>query len=187
VAQYHNWISIHDYADEVFKLALWYNSAMVIIELTGGLGRAVLERLRKDLLYWNIFREQGRADLAEYNRDPRLGVETSPYSKAGMIAVLQHVLHSDRLLIHCRDTIAELAAYEQERTDLGNTKYHGANGSHDDRVMSLAIGVSTAVNNSLYFSEPDFEGIPGKEGHKEGHEEVWKDIKTTLTDGYEIW
>jgi hypothetical protein len=149
VAQFHDWIPIHEYTDEVFKLALYYNSGLVVVELTGGLGRAVIERLKKELLYWNIFRDASKGEYAEFRQDMRFGIDTSASSKPSMIAVLQQVIHDGRLLCYCSDTLSELVAYEQERTDSGHTRYRGAGGTHDDRVMSLVIGISIAISHGL--------------------------------------
>lgn len=149
VAQFHGWLPILDYSDEVFKLAVHYNSAVVIVELTGGYGRAVVERLKKELYYWNIFRDVAKGEYASFFQDARFGVDTSMYNKASMVGVLQQVVRDRRIQIWCSDTIKELVAYEQEMTDQGNARFQGAAGSHDDRVMALAIGVYTAISKQL--------------------------------------
>jgi len=150
VAQYHEWTPVHEYSDEVFKLSIWYNSALLVVELTGGLGRAVVERLIKDLAYWNLFRDVRKGEYAEFGQDPRFGIETSPQTKPSMIGVLQQVIKDDRLDCPCSATIGELVAYEQTKTEFGNSRYSGASGSHDDRVMSLVIGVSVAITHAVY-------------------------------------
>jgi len=43
-----------------------------------------------------------------------------------------------------------MTGFEQEKTEQGNTRYRGAGGAHDDRVMSIIIGVSTAVSYTVY-------------------------------------
>lgn len=154
VAQWHGWIPVTEYADEVFKLACWYNSALTVVELTG-IGRAVMERLKKELFYWNLFREPTHAEYANPYQGARMGIDTSMYNKAAMVAILQQVIQDRRIAIPCTETMTELNAFEQERTELGNARFRGAGGSHDDRVMSLVIGVSTAVSYgiTLYMTE----------------------------------
>lgn len=151
VAQLHGWLDQFDYADEIFKLATWYNEGLVVVELTGGLGRGVVLRLKKDLFYWNIFRDTGKPEYAEGTMDPRFGIDTTTYSKPTMIAALQQVIRKYTLNIPCSETIAELVAYEQERSESGKTViYKGSGGMHDDRVMSLAIGVYTVLSYPVY-------------------------------------
>lgn len=150
VAQWHGWITPYDYADEVFKVATWYNSATVVIELTGGLGVAVVQRLRNDHGYWNIYREpQDRAAVIQ-QLDARLGVDTNMSTKPFMISALKQFIKEGKLHIYDSATISELTAFEQQITGSGGSilsqpRYRGAGGSKDDRVMSLAIGCATAI------------------------------------------
>lgn len=151
VAQYHGWINPHDYADEVMKLSIWYNSALAVVELTGGLGTAVVLRLREHA-YWNLYRESRDHAAVEYSLDSRIGVETSKASKPFMIAALQSFIKDHRISVPCKATIGELVAYEQEIMGSGGAslqqpRYRGAGGSHDDRVMALAIAAAVAIAN----------------------------------------
>ena len=177
VAQYHGWLTTLDYADEIHKLAIHYNSALVVIELTGGYGRSVLERLGpgrdgSGLCYWNVFRDIVKAERAEFGLEARFGVETTQYSKAGMVGTLQHYVKHGQIIVKCRDTLNELLAYEQDKTDGGTVRFRGAYGSHDDRVMSLVIGTSVAANYPVF----DHNIVkPGKEIPPE-----WKEIHREL-------
>ena len=146
VAQYHGWINPLDYAYEVFKLALYYNSALTAIELTGGYGEAVMLRMRQDFCYWNLFRDEASHSQAEHSLDGRFGVETNVRTKPFMVAALQQFVKDRAIDIPCEATITEMAAFEQERTKSGlSTRYRGVGGSHDDRVMSLVVGASVAL------------------------------------------
>jgi hypothetical protein len=151
VAQWHGWITPYDYADEVFKVAVWYNSAVVVIELTGGLGVAVVQRLRNDHGYWNIYRETQDLTAIEPELDSRMGVDTNISTKPFMISALQQFIKTKTLQIYDKATISELVAFEQKINSRGgarleHVKYQGAGGSKDDRVMSLAIGCVTAIS-----------------------------------------
>jgi hypothetical protein len=150
VAQFHGWEDQFRYADDCFKLAIHYNSALVVVELTGGLGRAVVLRL-KELAYWNIFRDIRQAEFADPGREPRFGVDTSAYSKPFMVSCLQHAVKEGLIEVPCRATIEEMAAFSQEKSDSGKTTlYRGAQGSHDDRVMSVVIAVSVAMSSPTF-------------------------------------
>jgi len=183
VAQYHAWINPLDYGDEVFKLGVYYNSALVVIELTGGLGRAVALRVSRELAYWNIFRDTSKPEFAEFGQDARFGVDTNATTKPFMVSALQQVLKKGRLGLPCSDTIQEMVAFEQERTSstgqaLLVPRYRGAGGAHDDRVMSLVIAISVAI------SHPVFDFSEDLKAHDEGSTEYtpeWAAIHKELS------
>lgn len=150
VAQYHARINPLEYADILVPLACWYNEALLVIELTGGLGRASMLRVREHG-YWNLYREQKDMAMVEGGPTARLGVETNTSTKPFMVAALQQYIRDERIIIPCDATIGELVAFEQVKTGSGGSalavpKYQGAKGSHDDRVMSLAIACATALS-----------------------------------------
>jgi hypothetical protein len=174
VAQLHGWMGLYDYADGVFKLAVWYNSALAVVELTGGLGRGVIERLKggksgEGLCYWNIFRDVQKGEYAQYSQDMRFGLDTSAQSKPSMIGALQQLIKDGNFSTPCRDTIGELVAYAQETTDMGNTRFRGAGGTHDDRVMSLVLGAYVAISFPVYdFGADVVEAAQALEAKKVG-------------------
>lgn len=138
VAQFHGWADIQEYAEKLFLLGAYYNYSSIVPETTG-IGQAVLQALR-NLGYWNIFARPGKAEEVEHGAASNLGIDTSPKTKPAMIAALQQLIKTRRIEIWCSDTIMELRAYEQIKTDSGTLKFGGAKGSHDDRVMALALG-----------------------------------------------
>ena len=154
VAQYYGWLNGFSYAEEVFKLAVWYYDALVIVELTGGFGDAVILRL-KQLTYWNIYREMGKRVNAEFTEDVRFGVDTNANTKGFMVTALQQFVRDRCISIPCRDTIDEMLSFEQqnatkEGTRLVTPRFQGAGGMNDDRVMSLVIGASVAVSTPVF-------------------------------------
>lgn len=156
VAQFWGYINPLDYAVEIFKLGTMYNNALAIIELTGGLGRSVMIRLKDELAYPAIYRAPTVSEQAQITIEPRFGVETSSSSKPTMVAALQRYIQNDYIDIRCKDTLHELSYFEQVRqgatgVELISPKYKGANGAKDDRVMSLAIAIGTLVANPLIF------------------------------------
>lgn len=152
VAQWHGWLTPYDYATEVFKLAVKYNGALTVVELTGGLGLAVMQRLKNDFFYWNLYREPTDLAAVNFKLDARLGVDTSATTKPYMVACLKDFIRKGRLLLYDDATIEELNAFEQVTTGAGGAilekaRYMGAGGAKDDRVMSLAIGCSVAQSS----------------------------------------
>lgn len=180
VAQYHGWINPLSYGDEVFKLGVWYNSAMAVIELTGGLGRAVALRLSRELSYWNIFRDTSKPEFAQFGQDARFGIDTNAATKPFMVGATQSLLKEGRLNIRCVPTIGEMVAFEQERTESGlNVRYRGAGGAHDDRVMSIVIATSVAVSSPIFdFSQDTAEAA----AEKPQYQGEWAKIHKEMSD-----
>lgn len=152
VAQYHGRLNTLDYADEVFKGAVLYNDALVVIELTGGYGEAVMLRLKNQLCYWNLYRTQPTHSRMEVTPEERFGVETNQRTKPFMVACLQQMIKDRTIEIPCEDTIQEMVAFTQETETkdgrkLVSPKYMGAGGAHDDRVMSLCIAAGAIISN----------------------------------------
>jgi hypothetical protein len=155
VAQLHGWMGLFDYADGIFKLACWYNSSLVVVELTGGLGRGVVERLKggksgEGLCYWNLFRDTQKGEYAQFSQDVRFGLDTSAFSKPSMVGCLQQLVKDGIFTTPCLDTVAEMVAFAQEVTDMGNIRLRGAGGTHDDRVMSVVLAAYVAVSFPVY-------------------------------------
>ena len=116
--------------------------------------------------------------MAEFNQDSRFGVDTNQYSKPSMIGALQHFLKGNQIAIYCKDTISELVAYAQEKTDLGNARYRGAGGSHDDRVMSLVIAAYVAATTPVF----EYDTTVSEKPHENltEYNSTWADIKREL-------
>lgn len=165
VAQFHGWINMLDYGDEVFKICHYYNEASAVVERTGGYGAAVISRLKKDLCYWNIYAGDKNKEAIDLNLDSRYGVDTNAVSKPFMVSACQNLILKDLLIVPCKATIAEMVAFEQEDTTNGGrkttAKYRGAGGAKDDRVMSCVIAAGVVAQD-------DFTG------QVEGAEEQYK-------------
>jgi hypothetical protein len=151
VAQYYGWINMFDYAEEVHKLANYYNEALVVIELTGGYGEAVMLRLRQDLYYWNIFRDEANHAQALPAQAGRFGIETNMRTKPYMVAAMQQFVKDGMIEIPCKGTLSEMLSFEQERTErnLVAPRYRGVGGAKDDRIMSLIIAVSVIAQPTV--------------------------------------
>lgn len=185
VAQFYGWIGGFEYADEVFKASVWYHSAMAVVELTGGFGDAVVLRL-KQLGYWNIYREMGKRNYAEFSEDMRFGVDTNAATKPFMVTALKQFVRDRCIHLYCRDTIDEMANFTQEDTTKDGTrretpKFHGAGGSLDDRVMSLVIGASTAVSTPVF----DFQADATTRGATTPATPEWRQAVDKFTESQE--
>lgn len=179
VAQYYGWINMFDYAEEVFKLANYYNEALVIIELTGGFGEAVMLRMRQDLYYWNIFRDEANHAQAQPAQSGRFGIETNMRTKPYMVAAMQQFVKDGMIDIPCRGTLQEMLSFEQERTErnLVAPRYRGVGGAKDDRVMSLIIAVSVLAQPQVVDYISYSVQTPNSEPYSREWESIHKDLK----------
>lgn len=162
VAQYYGWLNGFDYGTEVYKLCIMYASALAVVELTGGFGDAVVLRL-KQLAYWNIYRETGKKQYADFVEDARFGIDTNASTKPFMVTALQQFVRERCISIYCRDTIEEMMTFTQEDFTkegerLVSPRFRGAGGTRDDRVMSLVIGSGVAVSNPIFDFQADVTG-----------------------------
>lgn len=152
VAQFYGWLNPIEYGDELKKLGYWYNTALIIPEYTG-IGRALLLRLSKQLMYPNLFQDARQPEYVDFQDGPQFGVDTNIATKPLMVASLQEAINKGRLILHDEPTIRELLAFQQERTgQMIQTRYRGADGSRDDRVMALAFGTYAALSQADVFA-----------------------------------
>jgi hypothetical protein len=147
VAQYHGWVNPMLYAEELFKLGLYYSRPpeyypWLVVERNGP-GLEVIQCLI-DMGCWFIFQDITSGAQVKFQLQSRYGVGTTIASKPVLISVLQGVVRAYKhgtqaLVVHSEETIDEMESYIQEETEKGNVRFLAESG-HDDRVMSLAVG-----------------------------------------------
>lgn len=112
-------------------------------------------RSLKEWGYWNVFRDSSDPAQLEFSADPILGLDTNVRTKGMMVAMLQQCI-KDRatgrrtIVVRCEDTLEELGCYQQSRTEKGTVTFAGQSGMHDDRVISLMLGVYAAKAFGCY-------------------------------------
>jgi antitoxin component of RelBE/YafQ-DinJ toxin-antitoxin module len=160
VAQYHGHINSLAYAEELMKLAIYYNSATLVVERRGP-GDATLHRL-KELGYWNLFRDLSDPSQATFTPDALFGVDTNVKTKGIFISMLQNTIKDARtgertIIIPDHSTLEELGHFGQEMTETGlSYRFKALGGMHDDRVMALALAVYAArVYPGMYSVEDE--------------------------------
>jgi hypothetical protein len=153
VAEWHGWSDAFDFGREIKKLALYYNEALVVPETTGGHGRALVLMLGRELNYQNIHQDDTPATATRYEGIDKFGVDTNISSKRLMLEALRRYINNRMLILPDIDAYTELFSYEEKRTEGGNFKFGGAQGSHDDRVMALALACYACVQSPdmVYF------------------------------------
>jgi hypothetical protein len=194
VAQYHGWINSLAYAEELMKLCLYYNSALLVPERRGP-GDATIQRL-KELGYANLFRDLSDPAQAQVSLDGLFGLDTNVKTKGIFIAMLQNVIKDQRtgkrsIKIPCFNTLEEFGHFGQERTETGlSYRFRGEGGMHDDRVIAVALGVYTArVYPDVYNVELEVKARRKKKKRVYESEDeelvsrsVWKDYKRQLKE-----
>ena len=132
VACWHGHTPADLFGEEIFKLAIWYNTALVGIE-SNNHGLTTITALRR-MGYKRIFRRRrvnstkGNTPMTEY------GWHTNKATKPLMIDELAKSVRDESLIVYCAGALGEMRTYvRDERGAMGGSPY-------DDRVMALAVG-----------------------------------------------
>lgn len=149
VAVLHGSIPPDIFGTKLFALGAFYNWAFLAMEVNNQ-GLVTVLKVR-DLHYpahQVAHHEKINFDITtgERKTHEELGWNTNSKTKPLIIADLQEAMRDILLVLHDADTLAEINHYSV----LADGTWGGAGGYHDDRVMSLAIGVHYAKNAVLY-------------------------------------
>ena len=145
VASWHGHISADMFAEELYKLATWYNTALVGVE-SNNHGLTTITSLRR-LGYKRIFRRRRLNAPASSSAMMEYGWNTNKSTKPLMIDELAKAIREDAITLSCAATLGELRTYTRdEQGRMSGSPY-------DDRVMSLAI----AVQMLQYAFEPIYK------------------------------
>lgn len=167
VAQY--WSDIADidtFAAELYKGGKYYNTAHMIVECNN-VGHGVLAHLGGQvggLKYPKLYR---RYELDEYTqkKTKKLGWKTTRGNKAVIIGKLKSALRDGKLTIFDKYSLQELSSFVRD-LKTGKLGAESKGGSHDDRVMSMALTWEQVLllRQSIQYTEstkvPQFEYNP---------------------------
>lgn len=171
VASWHGSIDTHKYAIVIHNLGMWYNQALVAVEVTGT-GRAVQDNLTA----WEypncwVVRKPQFADSSPGD-NVEFGWKTTAVTRPLLIQSVHQVLGLDLdivlAMIPDEDLIKEMVTMEVD--DQGKPRGIGKN--KDDRVFSFAIATRVRQEdlelNAPEVAEERYKGIPA------GDRWVWK-------------
>jgi hypothetical protein len=183
VAQLHGWMNPRLYAEDLIKLAIWYNEALVVIERNGPGAEAI--RSMVEWGYWNLFQDISDPAQSQFGMDPLYGINTDRASKPVMVASLQQTVKDKRsgrrmITIPCRDTLDEMGSFGQVVTPSGKSiTFQGAPGMADDRVISLMVPVYAAKVFGVYDVAADARAAQKKamEALAPHERAIWDDIR----------
>lgn len=138
---YSNIIPSHKFAQVVSQVGLFYKSALVVVENTGGSGLAVCSRLEHSLYYENLYYSQSNA------RD-KCGIAMMKTIRPVILETMQTCLMNDLVNLKSNRIVRELRTF---RWDKAKQKAIADKGKHDDLVMALAIAlyVSDVLNREM--------------------------------------
>lgn len=139
----------HEFADQIYCMGMYYNTALLSIETNAG-GTFIVERLQR-LGYPNLYvREKQDTYLDKYQR--AYGFNTNAATRKPLVDNLVEVL-STQLGI---ETINDKKTLEEMLTFVRNErgKPEAEQGAHDDHIMALGIAHYTRHQQKVYIKQP---------------------------------
>lgn len=130
-ALWHGHIDPDLFAEELYKLGMWYNEALIVVEENNH-GLTVLNKLKDR--YWNLYRRTTHDRLTDETKQ-QIGWYTSEPTKKLAINHLAAMIRERKLWVKSQKFIDECLTYVIE--DDGKT--NAMAGAHDDIVMASAI------------------------------------------------
>lgn len=144
VAVFHNnTLNAVDYAAIIQRVGIYYNEAMVLIELNDGLGSQIADILFMDYEYPHLLatENKGRSgkQIANSSNPKKIerGITLSATTKPQGCFSLKTLIETGRLKIVDDTTIGEFMTFSEKRP--GSHIYQAEEGKHDDCVMPLVL------------------------------------------------
>lgn len=142
VAELHYRTDLDQYAEDLARLAYWYNRALLAIERNGP-GQAVIIHLAKAINYPNLYRPR-RVDTSKPDLDTTYGWLTTGPSRVRMLTSLQEHLRDHGALLNSETLLDEMRTFVYNKRG----REEADQGCHDDRVLAAAGAI--AVYNETH-------------------------------------
>lgn len=156
VAVWRGKIDAATFAEELFKLGLFFNQAIISPEVEGPGGVTVGTLLGMN--YPRIFRRTRVDRTPGKIAGDIYGWSTTAQSKQVAVGFLLKVVVDETLTIHDAKTFSEMKNYV---TDGKGGYENGNNEKHDDTVMALAIAIISHAQEAPVMPYGSFGGEPG--------------------------
>ena len=134
VASIHCLVDSDELTDQVYRMGLWYNKAQIAPE--NNCNPEVCRRLSHHMRYPNIF--WYRDINSPRGKAIRPGWNTNVRTRREMLDVLRMVTRQKMLQVYDEGFIEEM---EDFAWNVNTRKWMAVGGKHDDRIMSMAIGL----------------------------------------------
>ena len=142
---YHNKVPVYLFAEIIDEVGRFYNYAFLVCE-RNSYGLPLLERLRKEYDYLNLYKHKV-FNQQTGRKQVKLGWQTTEVTKNILVSDFKESFEVGRVLIHCKETLAQMQIFVESNGKTGNK---GGNGNHDDLVLSFAFAVQAIKANKWY-------------------------------------
>ena len=146
IATWHGRIDPVEFAEELVKLAIYFNEALIAPESTGP-GQSTIGALL-NIGYPHVWQRR-QADRTPGQIQSNWGWDTSRKTKFWAIGGLLHMIVDNDILLHDSGTKEELVTYVTYPG--GEMGPADKDTQHDDRVMALAIAVACNLSEGPQF------------------------------------
>lgn len=131
---YSNNIQPYFFAQIIYKLGLYYNHALVVVENMGP-GGAVLSHLQNEMAYENLHYE---APVGRSAKTLKPGIKVSPTNRPLILEGMQNRLMNGTIRINSRRLVKEITTFT---CNPQTQKIQATKGKHDDAIMALCIAL----------------------------------------------
>ena len=138
-----NKVKPYEFAELVYKIAIWYNKGLLVIEKASA-GHTVVDKIRNDYHYVNMYKYKSY-DQKSGKSKRKIGWETTSKSKPMMISDMQELFETGQCLVNSKDLLQEMKLFE-----LVGDKMEAITG-HDDAVMAFAMALQGLKSGQYYF------------------------------------
>jgi hypothetical protein len=128
---YSNIVPPNLFAQIVYQIGIYYNTALVAVE-NNGVGGAVASALQFDLAYDNLYYEAKKA------RQGKSGVQITAPNRPVYLEAMQHRIVNGTIRINSRRIVQELKTFV---FDAKKKRAEARKGEHDDAIMALCIAL----------------------------------------------
>jgi len=156
VATWKGRVGINDFGDVVERVARKYGYALIVPE-RNAIGLALIQYLRADLAYTNIFTQRRKDKRTGGGARPQYGFEQTRASKRLLIDTLIRGLLDKDVTVMDDLLLNELTTFEDKDGKLG------ARVGHDDLLIALAL----AYYGALYYPRAERKGVQSYTHQKE--------------------
>lgn len=134
-------IQVEDMAEYIAGLHKIYNRAIICPE--SNMSEALQACLRAKGIYTFYYTDKNRKARKE------AGIRTTVSSKPDMLDKLQLLLDGDRIIIHSKETLRQLKAYQKWSRKSGTTYFSAPKGDHDDLCTCAYIYAGSLDSRQL--------------------------------------
>lgn len=139
VASFHGMLQPDELAADSITTCRYYNNALWVPE-RNAVGERLVGKGYDDIGYTNIYRFRPDAMVGGKKPSTIAGWISSPKTRPWALEKLAEAVHNDLIELNCTRTIEEMRSFIY--LDDSEKRFGASPGSHDDLVLSLAIGVA---------------------------------------------